>query len=627
MKVYRAADAPPGVSPANPWRCWATAIWGGAPRSISAIRGPRSASETARTSTPRWPARTASRWCRCRGGHGHDGLRAAARRGDPRRSSTARSPRRCAPGAAMAFGSGYCLAFKLVQPPDHVDVLLLAPRLAGRQARTRYQAGEGFWAVIGVEADRTGQAQRRLLGLAEGLGVLRAGAMEMTAAGEAALDLFVEQTVGAAAGHGDPDRLRRGHRGRHPARGARHGDVHVGRDGGRLPVVPGGRLPALLRGARPHRALRWHHAHARDRPGGHRDELPEHPARTSPAAPSPPRFQEEAKNGYPMLTIAKEMTRGTSPVTDAEERLRNLMRPDRDHHDRRRQLSAAGLARRSRAVQGQRRAAHPHAGGVAGAGALAGGGAGRRGARRGGRDGARRHRCRQRRRAAPRVVLQPVRQCAGRRRSRPPRQRHRAAGPAHAGAADVGPIERMGPVSVPEARVPAQRHRPADQDHGAGAVHAVEPGPGRALRRSRASGHGLRGGGQRRAARAGAARRLAAARRALSAGASRPRSRLRPRGHRPGPGRAAQADVHPPLLRLRVLARAGRLDEVGRLRVPHRAGALGRDPGLDRGRPAPAGPGHARKTCRRRRSCSACWTWAMPPPRRPTPWRAGSRPP
>jgi ketol-acid reductoisomerase len=40
------------------------------------------------------------------------------------------------------------------------------------------------------------------------------------------------------------------------------------------------------------------------------------------------RFQEEARNGYPMLTIAKEMTRGTSPVTTAEERLRTLMRPD-----------------------------------------------------------------------------------------------------------------------------------------------------------------------------------------------------------------------------------------------------------------------------------------------------------
>jgi ketol-acid reductoisomerase len=32
-------------------------------------------------------------------------------------------------GAAVAFGSGYCLAFDLIRPPAHVDVLLLAPRL------------------------------------------------------------------------------------------------------------------------------------------------------------------------------------------------------------------------------------------------------------------------------------------------------------------------------------------------------------------------------------------------------------------------------------------------------------------------------------------------------------------
>src|SRR4029453_13093765 len=85
------------------------------------------------------------------------------------------------PGAGIAFGSGYCLAFDLIRPPADVDVLLLAPRIAGRQARTRYEAGEGFWAFVGVEADRTGHAQRRLLSLAEAFGALRAGALEMTA--------------------------------------------------------------------------------------------------------------------------------------------------------------------------------------------------------------------------------------------------------------------------------------------------------------------------------------------------------------------------------------------------------------------------------------------------------------
>jgi len=104
------------------------------------------------------------------------------------------------PGSAIAFGSGYSLAFGLIHPPDTIDVLLVAPRMAGAAARARYLAGEGFWACVGVEADRSGRARRRMLGLAEALGALRTGAIELRAADEAALDLFVEQTVGPLLG-------------------------------------------------------------------------------------------------------------------------------------------------------------------------------------------------------------------------------------------------------------------------------------------------------------------------------------------------------------------------------------------------------------------------------------------
>src|SRR4029453_15377860 len=106
------------------------------------------------------------------------------------------------PGSAVAFGSGYSLAFGLARPPETVDVLLVAPRMAGATARTRYLAGQGFWACIGVEADRTGRALRRMLGLADALGALRPAAIEMTATTEAALDLFVEQTIGPLLGMG-----------------------------------------------------------------------------------------------------------------------------------------------------------------------------------------------------------------------------------------------------------------------------------------------------------------------------------------------------------------------------------------------------------------------------------------
>ncbi|HVC64820.1 MAG TPA: NAD(P)-binding domain-containing protein [Candidatus Dormibacteraeota bacterium] len=47
-------------------------------------------------------------------------------------------------GSAIAFGSGYSLAFGLIHPPETIDVLLVAPRMAGSTARNRYLEGHGF---------------------------------------------------------------------------------------------------------------------------------------------------------------------------------------------------------------------------------------------------------------------------------------------------------------------------------------------------------------------------------------------------------------------------------------------------------------------------------------------------
>jgi len=227
-------------------------------------------------------------------------------------------------GAAVAFGSGYCLAFDLIRPPAHVDVLLLAPRLAGRQARTRYQAGEGFWACIGVEADHSGQALRRLLALAEGLGVLRAGAMEMTAKSEAALDLFVEQTVGALLGTAMLIAFDAGTEAGIPAEALA------------MEMYMSGEMEGVFRSFREAGFLRASEEHGPTALFGgitRTVEMDREAIATSfrtilhdiTSGAFARRFQDEAQNGYPMLTVAKEMTRGSSPITDAEDRLRRLM--------------------------------------------------------------------------------------------------------------------------------------------------------------------------------------------------------------------------------------------------------------------------------------------------------------
>jgi len=104
------------------------------------------------------------------------------------------------PGAAIVFASGYTLAYDLVVPAADIDVLLLAPRMAGENARQRYLDKQGFFAYVSVEADTTGNAWGRLLGLCDAIGVLRAGALELDARQEADIDLFIEQTLGAVLG-------------------------------------------------------------------------------------------------------------------------------------------------------------------------------------------------------------------------------------------------------------------------------------------------------------------------------------------------------------------------------------------------------------------------------------------
>jgi ketol-acid reductoisomerase len=100
------------------------------------------------------------------------------------------------PRSAVCFASGYALAFKLIAPTADADVLLLAPRMLGEEVRTNFLNGSGFFSYVSVEQDASGRAEARLLALALACGSLVRGAMRLSAAQEAYLDLLIEQTVG-----------------------------------------------------------------------------------------------------------------------------------------------------------------------------------------------------------------------------------------------------------------------------------------------------------------------------------------------------------------------------------------------------------------------------------------------
>jgi ketol-acid reductoisomerase len=232
------------------------------------------------------------------------------------------------PGGAVVFASGYSLAFDLVRPPDGVDVILVAPRMAGVSARSRYLAGQGFWTCVGVEADRSGRARERMLGLADGIGALRTGAIEMTAKQEATLDLFVEQTIGPLLG------------------AAIMVAFEIGREAGISPealvleMYMSGEMEAVFRGFREMGFFRASEDHGPTAVFGgmarilelDREALARRFREVLDDITSggfARRFQDEAGNGYPLLEMARAMMHGPSPISDAEKRLRRLTGPDR----------------------------------------------------------------------------------------------------------------------------------------------------------------------------------------------------------------------------------------------------------------------------------------------------------
>ncbi len=102
------------------------------------------------------------------------------------------------------FATGYNIAFKDItglNPPEFVDVIMIAPRMIGVGVRESYLSGEGFFSFVGIYQDHSGSAKEILLALAKAIGTTKKGAIETTFEQEAHLDLYTEQVFGPAFGN------------------------------------------------------------------------------------------------------------------------------------------------------------------------------------------------------------------------------------------------------------------------------------------------------------------------------------------------------------------------------------------------------------------------------------------
>ncbi len=99
------------------------------------------------------------------------------------------------PGQLLMFAHGFNIRFGRIDPPDTVDVGMVAPKGPGHLVRSVYQAGGGVPALFAVHNEATGSARARTLAYARALGCTRAGVLETTFAEETETDLFGEQAV------------------------------------------------------------------------------------------------------------------------------------------------------------------------------------------------------------------------------------------------------------------------------------------------------------------------------------------------------------------------------------------------------------------------------------------------
>ena len=98
-------------------------------------------------------------------------------------------------GDALLFAHGFTVLYGRVKAPEHVDVIMVAPKGPGDLVRREYERGRGVPCLFAVHQDATGKAREKALAYASLIGGTTAGALETTFREETETDLFGEQAV------------------------------------------------------------------------------------------------------------------------------------------------------------------------------------------------------------------------------------------------------------------------------------------------------------------------------------------------------------------------------------------------------------------------------------------------
>ena len=93
------------------------------------------------------------------------------------------------------FAHGFNIRFGTIEPPQDVDVSMIAPKAPGHRVRELFVEGGGTPALLAVTRTRPARRARSRCRTAGRIGVTRAGVLETTFTEETETDLFGEQAV------------------------------------------------------------------------------------------------------------------------------------------------------------------------------------------------------------------------------------------------------------------------------------------------------------------------------------------------------------------------------------------------------------------------------------------------
>ncbi|MEN3977055.1 ketol-acid reductoisomerase [Emcibacter sp. SYSU 3D8] len=99
------------------------------------------------------------------------------------------------PGAALMFAHGLNIHFRLIEPREDIDVMMVAPKGPGHTVRSEYLRGGGVPCLVAVHQNPSGNALDIALSYASAIGGGRAGVIETNFREECETDLFGEQAV------------------------------------------------------------------------------------------------------------------------------------------------------------------------------------------------------------------------------------------------------------------------------------------------------------------------------------------------------------------------------------------------------------------------------------------------